>query len=183
MEKIFSIVEIRVDTLALAISIVALIPTILSYLKTNQLNRSNETQKVYDDWFSIKFLNLRKEYPIIINKIKSYENWQEKKFDEMISDDEINVLMTIIYFFDKVGWLALAGLINTDYILAPMHKWVVKVWNDLEPAIKAKRKFDNINSRGFEELAKYANKTPLEKLIKRIFPKKITIQKKLLFWR
>jgi hypothetical protein len=173
------------NDITITISIIALVGTAFTIIYTIYNNKKNykfnkvkshseETQKVYNDWFSVHFFELRMSYPKIIEKIHNSEDWQQKQFpidwSGILSEKEIKQLIEIMYFFDKVGWLSKAGLINTDFILGPMHRWVLKTWKDIEPMIQARRKIDIINNKGFEELAKYAERYSLEKIIKNIFP-------------
>lgn len=52
----------------------------------------------------------------------------------------------LCYFFERVGWLGAAGLIDVDYILGPMQHVVRMVWLAMEPFIIQERNVEHIDS-------------------------------------
>ena len=132
---------------------------------------SKETQHIYDLWFSVDFKITRARYREIIAEKKLTPDWQQKEWDQLFTPGESTDIMKLLYFFDKVGWLANTDLINKNYMLAPMHKCVIEVWNDLECFVVSARKLkdDPVFNMGFGELAKYAQRKPLEEIIAEIY--------------
>ena len=73
-------------------------------------------------------------------------------------------IIELIYFFDKIGRLNHARLIDSYNILGPMRHWVIEVWELIEKNVKNIRdeKKDKVNNYGFENLYKEAKKKPHE---------------------
>ncbi|MFH2040206.1 MAG: hypothetical protein ABIJ65_12305, partial [Chloroflexota bacterium] len=90
------------------------------------------------------------------------------------------------YFFDKVGWLGAAGLIDVDYILAPMQHYLRRAWIAMEPLINRSREFSNdkpydpVYQWGFEWLYLRTNQTRKHqaRLLRRIFSNPSLLSKK-----
>ena len=82
-----------------------------------------------------------------------------KEIKTVISEDKEGAGQ-LCYFFDRVGWLGAAGLIDIDYVLGPMQHSVRRVWMAMEPFIQNERKpesaklLDPVYQFGFEWLFK-----------------------------
>ena len=79
------------------------------------------------------------------------------------------------YFFDRVGWLGAAELINVDYVLGPMQHSVRRVWMAMESLIQKERKpesaewLDPVYLLGFEWLFKRSDTKHQATLVKEKF--------------
>jgi hypothetical protein len=166
------------EVFSVVVAVAAIFISILSIYQSKRALRfgektiiSKETQNIYDLWFSVDFKIIRERYKEIIAGKKSIPDWQKKEWEQVFTTEESTDIMKLLYFFDKVGWLANTDLINKNYMLAPMHKWVIDVWNDLECfVLKARKSKDDIVfNMGFAELAKYAKGKPLKEIIAEIY--------------
>ncbi len=120
------------------------------------------TNAIYKEWYSDELIELRRYFyteflPLHMSKLTGKEGLKEIK--TVISEDKEGAGQ-LCYFFDRVGWLGAAGLIDIDYVLGPMQHSVRRVWMAMEPFIQNERKpesaklLDPVYQFGFEWLFK-----------------------------
>ena len=164
------------DHVAIIISASALFIAVINFFLNQRSarrakikNNSEETQKAYAEWFGMDFYRLRRSYEIAISKVKNNDEWKTKKLEEMVQGKDLESIKEVHYFFDRIGWLSNAGLIDTNFILCPMKLWVVNTWIDLKPIIYQKRSTDPIHGLGHEQLAIYAESAKFKKIFFKIW--------------
>jgi hypothetical protein len=152
----------------------------------NQANRSAKriatrdvTERVYEKWWGkpgvedIRELRkyfytefLEKYLPIAQAKAVGL-----KDIEVVIPEDQGRA-RKLCYFFDQVGWLGAAGLLDVDYVLGPMQHVMRRVWFVMKPFIMRQRRkevdkpnqFDPAYQRGFEWLFMYSERNHQAKL-------------------
>lgn len=140
------------------------------------------TQQVYKEWWSDEMRDLRHYfYREFVPKHRKQLIGKCIKEIELIVADDHGRIRKLCYFFERVGWLGAAGLIDVDYILGPMQHCVRFVWLAMEPFILEERKPQNISQidsshhsvylSGFEWLYKRSNHKHQAILIREKFRK------------
>jgi hypothetical protein len=105
-----------------------------------KINRE-ATEHIYREWWGDELRELRRFFyhefvpkyrPKLLGKcIKEIEA-------TVPADDRLKV-RKLLYFFERVGWLGAAGLIEVDYVLGPMQHCLRFVWLAMEPFIREER--------------------------------------------
>jgi hypothetical protein len=179
--------------IAFASTLVALFALWLSWDSNRRGQRSlirESTEIIFKEWWSEEIHSLRRYF---------YEdfipNHRYKLVEKSIKDIEVVVpedkgrTRQLCYFFDKVGWLGAAGLIDVDYILGPMQHYLRRTWIVMEPLIlKARiyeegKPFDPVYQWGFEWLYLRSDQPEKHqaKLLSRGFSKPSILTKKEIF--
>jgi hypothetical protein len=158
-------IAIIVSTVSAIISsVVALIAIWLSLTSSRHEQKvaiKESTAHVFEEWWSEDMRELRRYFflefiPIHRNKLigKSL-----KETIDVVPEDKGRIIR-LCYFFDRIGWLGAAGLIDMDYILGPMQHTMRRTWIVVEPLIikarelKTDKGFDPVYHYGFEWLFK-----------------------------
>ncbi len=138
------------------------------------------TQQVYKEWWSDELSEYRRylfrEFvPLHREKLLGKNI---KEIETIIPEDHGRI-RKLCYFFERVGWLGAAGLIDVDYILGPMQHCVRSTWIALEPFIMKERNPGNgiqpdsvhhsVYLSGFEWLYKRSMKKHQADLIRNKF--------------
>jgi hypothetical protein len=134
------------------------------------------TNEIYKEWWSDELKELRQSFYEKLTLIydKSIPIKELKEMESMFPDD-FSKIRKLCYFFDRVGWLGAAKLIDIDYILAPMQHSVRRVWMTMEPFIQNERipspnkLLDPVYLSGFEWLFKHTEENPQAELINNKF--------------
>lgn len=137
------------------------------------------TQQIYMEWWSDEMNSLRRyffrEFLPLHRAGLLGRSIREVEF--LIENDKGRI-RRLCYFFERVGWLGAAGLIDVDYILGPMQHVVRVVWLAMEPFIIEERNNDHIESAhhsvylsGFEWLYKRSGQKHQAVLIRTKFSK------------
>ncbi len=133
------------------------------YYKQLKIMRIAEIMKTADvifrEWWGPEMNDLRKYF--YCDYLKKYYSLHVecdlKNFEHQVKEDN-GRLKTLTAFFDRVGWLGAAGLVDVDYVLGPMQHTMRRVWIATEPLIKNTRKMhppgqlDPVYRLGFEWL-------------------------------
>lgn len=123
------------------------------------------TNEIYKEWYSDELNELRHYFYnefLPLHRIKLIGKGM-KDIKTVIPEDKERTRQ-LCYFFDRVGWLGAAGLIDVDYVLGPMQHSVRRVWMTMEPFIQKEREpgsaklLDPVYQFGFEWLFKRSNK-------------------------
>lgn len=137
------------------------------------------TQQIYMEWWSDEMNSLRRYFfreflPLHRNELLG----RSIREIEYIVENDKGRVRKLCYFFERVGWLGAAGLIDVDYILGPMQHVVRIVWIAMEPFIIEERNINHIESAhhsvylsGFEWLYKRSGKKHQAVLIRTQFSK------------
>jgi hypothetical protein len=103
------------------------------------------TQQVYKEWWGDELRDLRHYfYREFIPKYRQQLIGKSIREIELTVNDDRGRIRKLCYFFERVGWLGAAGLIDVDYIMGPMQHCVRFVWLALEPFIMEERKPQNL---------------------------------------
>lgn len=98
-----------------------------------------------------------------------------KDFSNKFKDDK-GRLANLTFFFDEVGWLGAAGLIDVNHILGPMQHVLRRVWWVTKPLIEKDRQkelgylLDPVRHFGIEWLYQRSVVTPQVDLVQAQFP-------------
>jgi hypothetical protein len=140
------------------------------------------TQQVYKEWWGDDLKDLRRYFyrEFIPNYRKQLLGKCIKEIELTLEEDNGRI-RKLCYFFERVGWLGAAGLIDVDYILGPMQHCVRFVWLAMEPFILEERKPQNLSQvdsshhsvylSGFEWLYKRSTQKHQAVLIREKFRK------------
>jgi hypothetical protein len=140
------------------------------------------TQQVYKEWWGDELRDLRRYF-----YREFMPNYRKELLGKCIKEIELTFaedrgrIRKLCYFFERVGWLGAAGLIDVDYILGPMQHCVRFVWLAMEPFILEERKPQNLSQidsshhsvylSGFEWLYKRSSQKHQAVLIRQKFRK------------
>jgi hypothetical protein len=104
------------------------------------------TQQVYKEWWSNEMNALRKYFyrEFVPLYRKQLLGKCIREIEQIVEDDKGRI-RKLCYFFERVGWLGAAGLIDVDYILGPMQHCVRFVWMAMEPFILEERQPQNLS--------------------------------------
>jgi hypothetical protein len=104
------------------------------------------TQQVYREWWSDELRDLRRYfYREFVPLYRKELLGKCIKEIELTFEADRGRIRKLCYFFERVGWLGAAGLIDVDYILGPMQHCVRFVWLAMEPFILEERKPQNLS--------------------------------------
>lgn len=156
---------------------------IIYWIGTKQAARKSTweaTHEIYKEWWGDELHRLRKYFyveflPTYVPRYR-YELIGKgmKEIDKIIGEDKGRI-RRLCYFFDRVGWLGAAKLIDVDYVLGPMQHSLRRVWMVMEPFIQKERGpgsdhlLDPVYQFGFEWLFKRSNKKHLARLARKKF--------------
>ena len=136
--------------------------------------RREATDAIFREWWSEDLRGLRKYFfqefvpshrPILINQgktLKSIDDIFKSDKEPDNKPDNGAKVRQLCFFFDRVGWLAAAGLIDPDDVLGPMQHSMRRVWWAVERFILEDRSDkgghpDPIYHMGFEWLFKHSS--------------------------
>lgn len=134
------------------------------------------TQQIYKEWWGDELSDLRRYfYQEFVPQYRKELLGKCIKEIEMIVKNDKGQIRKLCYFFERVGWLGAAGLIDVDYILGPMQHCVRFVWLAMEPFVIEERQPQNLTEidsvhhsvylSGFEWLYKRSTKIHQARLI------------------
>jgi len=149
--------------------LVALISTLLTFFALGLSWESNRraqrsiiresTEIIYKEWWSEEIHSTRRYfYEDFIPNHRYKLVGKSMKDIEVVVPEDNGRTRRLCYFFDKVGWLGAAGLIDVNYILGPMQHYLRRTWIVMEPLILKSRiyeegkPFDPVYQWGFEWL-------------------------------
>ena len=128
------------------------------FVEEARTNTREATRAIFDQWWGEDLWKLRNYFyrEFLHEHYQKVTGCSLKQVRRRIAADE-GRLLQLTGFFDKVGWLGAAGLIDVDYILGPMQHVVRRVWFATEPLIRKTRGpsdgwFDPAFHLGFEWL-------------------------------
>ena len=108
--------------------VMAVIYALMRYDAVRNAHRE-ATQQVYREWWSDDLRNLRQYfYREFLPKYRQSLLGKSIKDIERLVPEDQGQIRKLCYFFERVGWLGAAGLIDVDYILGPMQHCVKAVW-------------------------------------------------------
>jgi hypothetical protein len=123
------------------------------------------TEIIFKEWWSEEIHSIRRYfYEDFIPNHRYKLVGKSMKDIEIVVPEDRGRTRQLCYFFDKVGWLAAAGLIDADYILGPMQHYLRRTWIVMEPLIEKSRiyeagkPFDPVYQWGFEWLYLRSNR-------------------------
>jgi hypothetical protein len=128
---------------ATLLSIVALM-TLRHYRK---ISTRDATAEFYREWWSHNMAQVRwnffnKFIPEYLPKLREKQGATMKDILTRFPDDgnptkrlERDSAWEMCVFFDKLGWLGAAELVNVDHVLGPMQHLMRKTWLAMEPFI------------------------------------------------
>lgn len=180
-------VDVVISIVSTMIAVSAIILSIISYRREQTTAIREATEVIYKEWWSEELHSLRRYF-----HEELLPKHMSKLTDKNIKDIEIVVLedkgraRQYCYFFDKVGWLGAAGLIDVDYIMAPMQHYLRRAWIAMEPLIDRSRVFTNekpydpVYQWGFEWLYLRTNQKSKHqaRILRRIFSKPSILDEK-----
>jgi hypothetical protein len=118
------------------------------------------TERIFAEWWSDDLAELRQHFREFTAKHRArFIGKGMKQIANEFREDGRRT-QRFCFFFDKVGWLGAAGLIDVDYVLAPMQHAMRRCWIAMEPLIKHDREpapgqsLDPVYQWGFEWLYK-----------------------------
>ena len=125
------------------IALILLATAVIYWWGTKQAARKSTweaTHEIYKEWYSDELNELRRYFyeeflPIYRSKLSG----KGMKEIEMIISEDKGRVRRLCYFFDRVGWLGAAKLIDVDYVLGPMQHSVRRIWMVMEPFIQKER--------------------------------------------
>jgi hypothetical protein len=119
------------------------------------------TDKIFKKWWGEDMRKLRQyffyEFVPQYRALLVQKNASMKSIPDLVEDDRGRATQ-FCYFFDRVGWLGAADLIDVDYLLGPMQHAVRRAWWVMEPFIRetratsSKGNLDPVFQYGFEWL-------------------------------
>jgi len=172
------------NVIILAFTALILLATAIIYWRgTKQAIRKSTweaTHKIYEEWWGEDLNRLRKYFyrEFLQIYMPKYENQLNgkgmKELDKIIIEDKGRIRL-LCYFFDRIGWLGAAKLIDIDYVLGPMQHCLRRVWIVMRPFIQRERQsspdhlLDPVYQFGFEWLFERSNKKQLASLVRKKF--------------
>lgn len=149
------------DLATIIIAFAALLISIRNWNSSKQKNRKDATDKIFEEWWSDETKALRTYFvsDFLETKVPLLNGHSMKSVEKIVPEDK-GRLNRLCYFFDRVGWLAAAGLIDIDYVMAPMQHFMRRLWLTIEPQVVYERQlvpdstplFDPVYYKGFEWL-------------------------------
>jgi len=134
--------------------------TMQDQVQTMRLTQTKETaDALFREWWG-REMNLLRRYFYLEFLPKHYAKEADgdlKELEHRVADDK-GQLMSLTGFFDRVGWLGAAGLVDVDYVLGPMQHTMRRVWLATERLISRTREvhppgqLDPVYRLGFEWL-------------------------------
>jgi len=115
----------------------------------SKTSESTDLRTLEDNFF--KFLEWRKENPKALRGKSLKDDPGDLPYDN-------GRLQEFVWYFDKIGWLGGAGLLDLNYVTPPMQHWIRRVWWATAPLIETERSrspgqlFDPVYCYGFQWL-------------------------------
>lgn len=156
--------ETAVAVLSTIVAIIAVWLSLVSTRHAQQTTIKETTDVIFKEWWSEALRELRRHFILefISNHRIKLIGKSMKEIDRIIPEDKGRTTR-LCYFFDRVGWLGAAGLIDVDYVLGPMQHVMRRTWIVMEPLILIERElrsdkiFDPVFHFGFEWLFKHSS--------------------------
>jgi hypothetical protein len=136
----------------------------LELLHSRKSEVTRATTAIFEEWWSI---DMRKNREALFRDFIPNERarflHENKSMKDVGSNTEKGSVIALVHFFDRVGWLGAAELIDVDYILGPMQHVMRRTWVAMFPLIEKERRFreshrlDPVYNYGFEWLYKYSS--------------------------
>ncbi|MCX7110191.1 MAG: hypothetical protein NTX45_08695 [Proteobacteria bacterium] len=149
------------DIATVIIALCALIIASRNWNSSRQKNLKDATDKIFEEWWHEDTKALRTYFvdEFLSSKLPLLNGCSMKSVEKIVQGDD-GRLNRLCYFFDRVGWLAAAGLIDVDYVMAPMQHFMRRLWLTIEPQVMFERQlvpdktplFDPVYYKGFEWL-------------------------------
>ena len=164
-------------------ALILLATAIIYWTGTKQATRKSTweaTHEIYKEWWGDELHRLRKYFyveflPVYVPKYRhALIGKGMKEINKIIREDEGRIIR-LCHFFDRVGWLGAAKLVDVDYVLGPMQHSLRRVWMAMKPFIQKEREsgsdhlFDPVYQFGFEWMFKRSNKKLLARLARKKF--------------
>lgn len=148
-----------VSIISAIIALFAVLLSLVSIRLAKRVATKEATDLIFRDWWSNELRELRKYffYDFLPNHRAKLIGKGMKEIDRIILEDDGRTTR-LCYFFDRVGWLGAAGLIDVDYVLGPMQHAMRRTWIVMEPLIakerelQANKMLDPVFQYGFEWL-------------------------------
>lgn len=138
--------------LALVVSALSFLVASLSLKQGRSKSLKDNTDAVFKEWWSEDLRSLRKEFR------EDWENIDRVATHGLSLKKSNTSIIRLCNFFDRVGWLGAAGLIDVDYIMPPMQHVLRRVWLATEQMIKNDRSTDPVYLYGLEWLFRRSSK-------------------------
>jgi len=142
---------------AITSSVVALVAIWLSLVSVRREQKAaikESTALIFQEWWGEDLRELRRYFFlefIPIHRIKLVGK-SLKEVGDIVPEDN-GKIVRLCYFFDRIGFLGAAGLIDMDYILVPMQHTMRRTWIAVEPLILKGREFEP--GKGFDPVYHY----------------------------
>jgi hypothetical protein len=147
-----------------AVAVFALFVSLKNSRQAQLVAIKETTALIYQEWWGDEQRELRRYFFLeFIPKHRSKLVGRILKEASDVVPDDKGRIVELCYFFDRIGWLGAAGLIDIDYILGPMQHTMRRIWIAVEPLITPARDFkpgkvnDPVYCYGFEWLFKRSN--------------------------
>src|SRR6266540_182246 len=130
---------------AIISSVVALVAIWLSLVSSRHEQKATikeSTALIFQEWWGEELRELRRYFFlefVPVHRIK-LDGKSLKETGDVVPED-MGRIVRLCYFFDRIGWLGAAGLIDMDYILGPIQHTMRRTWIAVEPLIIKAREF------------------------------------------
>src|SRR5579875_944699 len=110
------------------------------------------TQGLYIEWWSSEMRDHRTALKWFLeNKrkelVEAGSSMKDVPHDPYKESELKGSVVSLVHFFDRVGWLGAAGLIDVDYILGPMQHVMRRTWMAMADLILKERKIRSSTDR------------------------------------
>lgn len=122
----------------------------LEWRHSNRAEVSRVTENIFTEWWSDALREHRRYFyqvflvedrpKLVASGLGLKDLRPAARFD---ANDERHRVTQFCYFFDRVGFLGASGLLDVDYVMAPMQHVVRRVWWAVEPLVKRSREADS----------------------------------------
>jgi hypothetical protein len=154
--------------LSTIIAVIAVYVSIQALRRDNKRAIRDATEAIFREWWSEDMRQTRRYffYEFLPKFRGALKDKGMKDVDEVLSGQGVVSACDrakptrLCYFFDRVGWLGAANLIDVDYLLGPMQHTLRRTWLVMGPLIRKERertgpgKLDPVYQLGFEWLYK-----------------------------
>jgi len=153
------------EEIAVIVSIVSAVISVIFALVAIHHQRKaaikESTTLIFQEWWGEELRELRRYFFLEFIPLHRAKLGGRglKEVADILPEDKGRILK-LCYFFDRIGCLGAAGLIDMNYILEPMQHTMRRTWIAVEPLIlkerevKPDRSFDPVFQYGFEWLFK-----------------------------
>jgi hypothetical protein len=154
VSKTHDSVPLLISVFSLIVAGVAALIALVSYQRERRTATKEATDLIFQEWWSDGLHELRRYF---------FDEFVPKKRAKLegksLKDRSVEGrVIKLCYFFDRVGWLGAAGLIDVDYVLGPMQHTMRRTWMVVKPLIIIARnsmppgEFDPVYQYGFQWL-------------------------------